>query len=161
LCKPVRIFGKSDWRVSAKEKSVKILIVEDEFISRTLLTEILSPYGVCHVATNGREAVEVLDRAYEKNFRYDLVCLDIMMPEMDGQEVLAKIRSMEDARGIGGVAATKVIMTTALDDSRNILEAFTQGHCEAYLTKPIDKERLIAHLRELQLIDGVSHANAD
>ncbi|MDP3479587.1 MAG: response regulator [Desulfoprunum sp.] len=137
---------------------MKILIVEDEFISRTLLTEILSPYGSCHIATNGREALEVLERACEADNRYDLVCLDIMMPEKDGQEVLAKIREMEDARGIRGMAATKVIMTTALDDSYNIMEAFTQGHCEAYLTKPIDRDRLLEHLRELKLIDASSHA---
>ena len=119
--------------------------------------EILSPFGTCHVATNGREALEVLKRACEEDKRYDLVCLDIMMPEMDGQEVLAGIREMENARGIRGMKATKVIMTTALDDSHNIMEAFTQGHCEAYLTKPIDRNRLLEHLSELKLLDASGH----
>ncbi len=136
---------------------MKILIVEDEFISRTLLAEILLPYGNCHIATNGREALEVLKKACDDDKRYDLVCLDIMMPEVDGQEVLIKIREMENVRDIRGMAATKVIMTTALDDSYNIMEAFTRGHCEAYLTKPINRDRLLEHLRELRLIDESDH----
>ena len=131
---------------------MKILIVEDEFISRTLLSEMLSEYGICHIATDGREAVEVLGRAYAVSEKYDLVCLDIMMPEMDGQEVLTEIRKMEQEHGISGENATKVIMTTALDDSKNIMKAFTEGHCEAYLTKPIEKEKLVSQLRDLKLI---------
>ena len=140
---------------------MKILIVEDECISRTLLAEILSPYGVCDLASNGREAVEVIGMAYDGEQRYDLVCLDIRMPEMDGQEVLTKIRTMEEARGIDGIAATRVIMTTALDDSRSILEAFTQGRCDAYLTKPIARDRLLSHLRELQLLDRKHRIRVD
>ena len=131
---------------------MKILIVEDEFISRTLLSEMLSDYGVCHIATDGREAVEVLERSFTDKEQYDLVCLDIMMPEMNGQEVLSEIRRMEDEYGIGGNEATKVIMTTALDDSQNIIRAFTEGRCEAYLTKPIEKDKLFGQLKDLKLI---------
>ncbi len=130
---------------------MKILIAEDEFISRTLLTEMLSGYGVCHVAANGREAIEAVENCIAGE-RYDLVCLDIMMPEMDGQEVLSKIRSLEEEYGLSGENTIKVIMTTALDDSSNIMQAFTKGHCEAYLTKPINKEQLVEHLKELELI---------
>jgi len=139
---------------------LKILIVEDEYISRALLTEILSPYGSCHIATNGREALEILAKACDDDKRYDLVCLDIVMPEIDGHEVLAGIRDMEASRGIRGMAATKVIMTTALDDTHNIMEAFANGHCEAYLTKPIDRKKLLDHLCELKLLDTSGHAIA-
>ena len=137
---------------------MKTLIVEDEFISRTLLTEILSPYGSCHIAINGREALEMLEKACENDQRYDLVCLDIIMPEKDGHEVLAGIREMEEIRGVSGMSATKVIMTTALDDTYNIMEAFARGHCEAYLTKPIDRRKLLDHLYELKLLDTSGHA---
>jgi two-component system chemotaxis response regulator CheY len=159
FCQPP--VGCSNRHGGAGEDIVKILIVEDECISRTLLAESLSPYGVCDLASNGREALEVLNLAYDGERWYDLVCLDIMMPEMDGQEVLTTIRTMEEARGIDRMTATRVIMTTALDDPRNILEAFTQGHCDAYLTKPIDKDRLLAHLRELQLIDRGQRIRVD
>lgn len=131
---------------------MRILIVEDEFISRTLLSEMLSEYGICHITTDGKEAVEVMRRALGNREKYDLVCLDIMMPEMDGQEVLAEIRKMENEFGITNNDAAKVIMTTALDDSKNIMRAFTEGHCEAYLTKPIEKDKLINQLKDLKLI---------
>lgn len=131
---------------------LKILVVEDEFISRALLMEMLAAYGVCHVAVNGREAIEVLRRSMQSGAGYDLVCLDIMMPEMDGQEVLTEIRNMEREFGLSGRRATKVIMTTALTDSQSIMKAFTEGCCEAYLTKPIDRSKLQATLQDLNLI---------
>ncbi|OQX10425.1 MAG: hypothetical protein BWK76_20740 [Desulfobulbaceae bacterium A2] len=132
---------------------MKCLVVEDEFISRTLLTELLSDYGTCHVATNGLEAVEAFLNALDDGHPYDLICLDIMMPHLNGQEALQRIRALEAERGIGGLDTVKVIMTTALDDSKNIMQAFTKGNCEAYLTKPLDRNKLLKHLRELQIID--------
>lgn len=134
-----------------------MLIVEDEFISRTLLVEILKPYGDCHVATTGCEAVAVLDRAYAVNCRYDLVCLDIQVPGIDGQEVLKKLRRMEASRGISGREATRVIITTALEDSASIIKAFLDGNCDAYLTKPIDSVKLLSHLQFMQLIGEPVH----
>ena len=132
---------------------MKILIVEDEFISRTLLEEMLSSFGTCRLATNGREAVEILHHSYLEGEPFSLVCLDIMMPEIDGQQVLAEIRNMERTFGIEKKDKTKVIMTTALDDSHNILKAFTEGRCEGYLTKPIDKAKLVSQLKDLNLIN--------
>ncbi len=131
---------------------MKILIAEDEYISRILLTGILSAYGSCFVATNGEEAVALLNRSFETKERFDLVCLDIMLPDFDGHEVLRRIRTMERQRDIYGMDAVKVIMTTALDDAENIMAAFVKGRCEAYLTKPIDKDKLVQHLIDLRLI---------
>lgn len=134
---------------------IKILIVEDEFISRTLLKEMLSPFGDCDVVTNGREAVDVLEKSYSvTENRYDLVCLDIMMPKMSGHEVLREMRRIEKDKGIYGADTAKVLMVTALDDAKNIMEALVEGRCEAYLTKPLSKARLEEHLRQLQLIDN-------
>ena len=131
---------------------MKILIVEDEYISRVLLSEILGDYGTCQVAVDGEEAVAVLEHSFDNDEPFDLVCLDIMMPGLDGQEVLRQIREMETKRNIHGMQAVKVIMTTALDDSKNIMQAFTAGRCEAYLTKPIDRKKLLQHLKDLRLI---------
>lgn len=132
---------------------MKTLIVEDDFLARSLLSTLLSEYGVCHVAVNGREALEAVSRAFDENDPYDLICLDIMMPVMDGQEALLELRKMEEKRGIRGLDTTKVIMVTAIDDSKNIMKAFRQGQCEAYLTKPLDRHKLIGHIKDLGLID--------
>lgn len=130
---------------------MKILIVEDDLTSRVLMQEYLTPYGICHTAENGKIAVETFQRAMEQGARYDLVCLDIMMPEMDGQAVLAEIRRMEEAVGIGPTDAVKVIMTTGLGDMQNMGEAFDK-RCEVYIVKPVMHTMLMNALRDLKLI---------
>lgn len=130
---------------------MKTLIVEDDFVSRRLLQAILSPYGLCHVAVNGREAINAFNLAWEEDSRYDLICLDIMMPEMDGHEVLQEIRRLEDEKGVVGLDGVKIIMTTALSDPRTIMKAF-KDQCEDYLVKPIHKAKLLEKIRKLGLI---------
>ena len=132
---------------------MKTLIVEDDFLARALLSTLLSEYGVCHVAVNGQEAIEAVRWAFQENEPYNLICLDIMMPVMDGQQALLGIRKIEESLGITGLNTTKVIMVTAFDDSKNIMKAFRQGQCEAYMTKPLDREKLLGHILELGLID--------
>ncbi len=135
---------------------IKILIVEDEFISRTLLKEMLSPFGDCDVVTNGAEAIKALEQSYcVTGVRYDLVCLDIMMPKFSGHEVLREMRRVEKDKGIDGPDVTKVIMVTALDDAKNIMAAMVDGRCAAYLTKPISRTSLLEQLHQLQLIDDI------
>lgn len=131
---------------------MKILIVEDEIVSQALLTEMLSSYGACQVAVDGLEAIKAIEEGFDQGRRYDLICLDIVLPKIDGQTVLSEIRRMERERGVVGSDKTKVIMTTVLDDSKNIMEAFVEGQCEAYLTKPISKEKLENQLVDLGVI---------
>ena len=134
-----------------KENVMKTLIVEDNFTSRLFLQEVLKVYGPCHIAVNGKEAMEAVCSALETGEPYDLVCLDIMMPEMDGQETLKHIRSQEKAWGILSSNGAKVVMTTALDDPKSIDKAF-YNLCDAYALKPIDKGKLLDTLRTLKLI---------
>jgi two-component system chemotaxis response regulator CheY len=77
--------------------------------------------------------------------------MDIMMPEMDGQEALREIRSLEDEAGVLPGDAAKVIMTTALADAENVLAAI-KSDCNGYLIKPINRAKLLAELKLLQLI---------
>jgi two-component system chemotaxis response regulator CheY len=110
----------------------------------------LSPYADCDIAVDGAEALEAFTIATKEGQPYDLILLDIMMPEMDGQTVLKEIRRTEEEFSIHGSSGVKIIMTTALDDRRNIIEAF-KSQCEAYLIKPIDKARLLAEIQSLGL----------
>ena len=131
---------------------MKTLIVEDDFTSRLLLQEILKSYGPSHVAINGREAVESVHQALETNEPYDLICLDIMMPEMDGHAALKNIRVQEEERGILSSSGSKIIMTTALSDPKNVVKAF-HSLCDAYIFKPIHKADLIQTLKKMRLIE--------
>ena len=130
---------------------MKTLIVEDDFTSRVLLGEILKRYGSPHVAVNGREAVDAVEAALRAGEPYDLVCLDIMLPEMDGQEALKEIRQLEDDARVAPRDRAKVIMTTAHADRANVIEAM-RAQCDAFLVKPIAKTKLIEELRRLELI---------
>ena len=76
---------------------MRTLIVEDDFTSRLLMQAILAPCGECHIAVNGREAIQAFRLARAQGRPYDLVCLDIMMPEMDGHAVLKVLRAAEEA----------------------------------------------------------------
>lgn len=130
---------------------MKTLIVEDDFTSRLILQKLLAPYCECHVAVNGEEALSAYSAARENAADYDLICLDIMMPGMDGQSVLREIRQRENDAGIPLGKGVKIVMTTALGDKANVLEAF-RGTCDAYLVKPFDKEKLLEVLRSLRFV---------
>lgn len=118
---------------------MRILIVEDDFISRKVLEKQLASYGEVDVTVNGREALEAVRMQLDQGAAYNLICLDIMMPEMDGQEALREIRAAEKEAGIAGLERARIIMTTALNDSKDILSSF-RDECDGYLVKPIKKQ---------------------
>jgi|SRR5271166_234819 len=130
---------------------MRTLIVEDDFTSRLLLQSFLSKYGECHIAVNGKEAVAAFRAAQEHGSLYDLICMDIMIPEMDGQTAVKEIRALEQVRGTSSTHGAKIIMTTALDDVENVVEAF-KSLCDAYVFKPIDTGKLLGHMKSLNLI---------
>lgn len=133
---------------------MKVLIVEDDFISRKLLLSMLSHYADCDVAADGEEAVRAFRFALEEDSPYDLVFMDIMMPKMDGQEALAHIRQIEKDLERTGKKEVKVIMTTALDDPRNVFKAFHKGGATSYLIKPIDKRKLLDEIDKMGFAVG-------
>lgn len=134
-------------------KKLKILIVEDEFISRILLKEMLMPFGECIEACDGSEALRVIEQSFESPVSYfDLICLDIMLPGINGHEILKNIRRLEIKNGVKGEKIVKVIMVSSLSDTKNIMKALVVGRCQAYLTKPVSQGRVEEQLRLLQLI---------
>ena len=133
---------------------MRTLIVEDDFIARRILKDILSPYGDCDIAIDGDEAIQAFRLAHEDNKPYDLICMDIMMPEIDGQEALRRIREIEKDTGIRPSGEVKVIMTTALSDPKNVVAAFYKGGATSYIVKPINKQKLLEEVRNLGLIGG-------
>ncbi|HOM01374.1 MAG TPA: response regulator [Acetivibrio sp.] len=130
---------------------MRILIAEDDYASRKFLYKFLSSYGECDITIDGIEAVDAFMLALDEGKPYDLVCLDIMMPKLDGTKALKAIRDVEKQKGIEGDNRVKVIMTTALNDTTNVYTAFESG-CEAYAAKPIDTEKFAEVLKKIGLV---------
>lgn len=128
---------------------MRILIVEDEQSSRKFIKHVMTSYGECDAVEDGAAALQAFTEALERGNRYDLICLDIMMPEMDGQDALKEIRVIEKEFGVTPQLETKVMMTTALGDPANVMEAYYKGGASIYLTKPLDVEKIREAMIEL------------
>ncbi len=131
---------------------MKCLITEDDFISRRILRELLHSHFDCEIAVDGEEAITAFTLAHDAKAPYGLICMDIMMPKMDGREALRQIRKLEKELGVPPNLEVKIIMTTALDDPKTVFDSFYQDGATAYLVKPISKQKLFRELRALGLI---------
>lgn len=131
---------------------MRALIVDDDFYCRSFLQEILHPYAYCDIAVNGDEAIFAFRRAWKEEKPYDLICLDLVMPEIDGQKALREIRSIEKEMGVDSGRQAKVIITTVLDNSKETHDAFFLGGATSYMVKPIDESMMMAELRKLGLL---------
>ncbi len=130
---------------------MKALVAEDDFASRKFITGYLSQYGECDATVDGMEVVDAFMMAYEDEEPYDLVCLDVMMPVMDGYQALKAIRDIEEEKGIPVDKRVKIIMMTALNEERNVKKAFEMG-CTVYCAKPVDVEKLKEVMKKLALL---------
>ena len=131
---------------------MKVLIAEDDFASRKFMLRFFEKYGECDVTVDGKEAVEAYKMAIECGEPYDLICLDIMMPEMDGHQALRAIRKIEEESGVAEDKRVKIVMTTALSETRHVTKAFENG-CTAYAGKPINQDKLEAMIKKFKLIE--------
>lgn len=131
---------------------MRTLIAEDDLASRKFLFKLLSQYGECDMTVDGLETVDAYLLALEENKPYDLICLDIMMPMIDGVTVLKTIRDFEKKKSAMNGQHVKVIMVTALAEAQYVQKAFEIG-CDSYVSKPIDTKKLIEIIEKLELID--------
>ena len=135
----------------------RILVVDDYVVNRMQLKRNLEQQGhTAALAENGRQALEVLGAG-----DFDVVLLDILMPEMDGFEVLARLKNDPALRDL------PVIVISALDDMDSILRCIEMGATD-YLPKPFDARLLRARLNasladkrlrdiELEYLEQVNH----
>ena len=87
---------------------MKILVVDDEMVSREKMKMIMSHFGECEAVESGADAVEKFVGAWNGWTPYDLISLDVQMPEMDGVEVLNRIRGMEREKNVPESKRVKV-----------------------------------------------------
>jgi two-component system chemotaxis response regulator CheY len=134
--------GEEAARESATE--VRLMVVDDDESSRELLCTFLSRFGDVEVASRGPDAVSMVTGAIRSGRPFRLIFLDVMMPEMDGHEVLKQIRRVEEVYSVARPAS--VAMTSAKRDRETVLRARQYGS-EAYFAKPLDREKLETWMR--------------
>ena len=126
---------------------MKILIAEDDRDSRELLSWLLQKLGYQVMATeNGQQAWE----AYRTG-RYRLVISDLLMPDVDGLELVRRIRGMKQSK------YTYIILLTALIGKKDFLEGMEAG-ADEFITKPFDPDELKARLRVAERIISLQEA---
>lgn len=131
---------------------MKCLIAEDHLLSRRILKDLLASEGDCDIAVNGQEAIDSFQLAHDAKRPYDVIFMDIMMPVVDGMSALQSIRALEKTMAIPPQLSVKVIMTTALDDPRTVFKSFKECEADAYIVKPLSKQKLLKELRALRLV---------
>ncbi|WP_224984418.1 response regulator [Geomonas agri] len=130
---------------------MKCLIIEDNEFLREGLMMFLQGVAEIETAGNGREGVDRFSTALQQGHPFDLVLLDIVMPEMDGQQALKLMRQAERQHGSDGRKSV-IIMTTALNSPANMEEAMWDGDCSDYLVKPVARADLMAILQRHGLL---------
>ena len=131
---------------------MKSLIADDVLVIRRLIQRALSTYGECEESINGKETVAKFINAHKKNESYDLICLDILMPQKDGLQVLKDIRQYESQNNIPETKQVKILMTTILHETNVVNQAIENG-CDGYMVKPIQLDKLLAQIRKFGLIE--------
>ncbi|MCB0284118.1 MAG: response regulator [Calditrichaeota bacterium] len=129
--------------------SINSLVVEDNSIFQKIMHNILKSYGTCTIAKNGLEGLEQYKKSLQENNHYDLICLDIEMPKMDGVSLLDKIRKLEqehlpEKRSI-------IVMVTAYGEQDIVRKCCRLG-CSSFLIKPVDRHNLEKVLKKHKLL---------
>jgi len=130
---------------------MRILIVEDDEVSGLFLQKTLLQYGDCDMTIDGMEALDAYLIALQDDMPYDLICLDIMIPKVNGVKVLKSIREMERKKRVKKDKHVKVIVITALAETEFVNESLTEGY-DVYVAKPINKKTLDQAINKLGLI---------
>ena len=125
---------------------MRALIVDDDPTCRMLLNRALSPHGRIDEAAHGWDAIAAVTSLLLRHRTYDLICLDIMMPDLDGFACLERIRRLEHEAGILPGAESRVAMTTAMDDFGSAKRAFAHL-AEFFFIKPFILKTVVDELQ--------------
>ncbi len=122
-----------------QEAPLRILVVEDDFSARQLLVNFLAQFGTCHVAKDGLEAIHAFIQGHETDQTYDLICMDIKMPVMDGLIAARTMREIERGKGLEGTEAEAIIViTSSVEDPVAVIKACYECGANYYFLKPLD-----------------------
>ena len=121
---------------------MKMLVADDELNNRILLRKILESYGEVDLVIDGQEAVDAFTLAHAEEAPYDVIFMDIMMPNMDGHKAVQTVRKKEAEMNVPPQEEVKVVMVTALDSAKDAMQAYYRDGCTDYVTKPITRSKI-------------------
>ncbi len=128
---------------------MKILIVDDELVSRKKMQKIMESFGECDAVDSGKAAMSAFKKAWESWTPFDLITLDVSMPDMDGTEVLCELKEIEKEKGIPKEKQVKILMVTSSSDKDTIITCI-QAECDDYAVKPFDKEIISEKIEKIR-----------
>lgn len=131
---------------------MRFLIVDDDKSIHMYLQSVLAPYGECHCVVGGKEGVSAFAKAREEAAPYDVVLMDILMPDMTGHQAAMFMRDIEKKDGVTRKDQFTLVMITSLVDDANVSSAFFDAEATCYIVKPLDKAEVIAELKQNLII---------
>jgi two-component system chemotaxis response regulator CheY len=130
----------------------RYLIVDDDEMSRIMLHDFLSENAPCHCAANGKEGLELFEKAVSEGSPYTLLCVDLIMPEMNGLALIRKVRELEKTNPIFNDFRTKIFVISASDSTWDKADLLLDNLCDDYIVKPFNRSALMANLYKNDLV---------
>lgn len=122
---------------------MKILIIEDDPVSAVLAEKAVAPFASeVLLSASGSLGLEHFKSAVSANLPFDLILLDLRLPDMDGHDVLVAIRESERARGLPVFDETKIVIVTAEEENYESMQLAQAAGVLDYIQKPIDSKIL-------------------
>ena len=133
----------------------RYLIVDDENIGRLMLQNFLSEVAECDVAINGKEGLHLFEKAISDGRPYDLICVDLIMPEMNGLAMVRRVREFEKAHPVFSDFRTVIFVITASDSTWDKADLLLDNLCDDYITKPFSRSELMGNLYNHGLVTAL------
>ena len=129
----------------------RYLVIDDEDVSRLMLSSFLSDFAPCDNAVNGKEGLQLFEKALEEGNPYTLLCIDLMMPELNGLALIRMIRDLEKKVAVFSDFRTKIFVITASDSAWDKADLLLDNLCDDYIVKPFERTTLLALLEKNKL----------
>lgn len=115
---------------------MRILVIDDEIVALTRMTKLFSRWGKADGANSGIEALKLFSKSYEDGILYDLITIDINIPDISGIDLIEKLVEIEKEHDPDGGWSSKKVVITAEGNLQNLQMAKARG-CDDFLVKPV------------------------
>lgn len=130
---------------------MRALIIDDDPQTHALLRSVLAPLAQVVATLNASSGLEAFRQSLEQNVPFDVVFLDIVLPDLDGHQALLRLRGLEDAFALEDKPTVSIVVSE-LRDAKNINRAFFVGGAASYLAKPLNANQIRAELAKFGLM---------